>query len=98
MFKKPEKIRSKKITQSAKGKHCALRIPGVCNGNTETTVFAHVNANKGIGTKGHDIHGFACCSDCHAYYDAGKVDASDVLRALMEYQKTLFNEGLIKVE
>ncbi|HSH25851.1 MAG TPA: nuclease domain-containing protein, partial [Massilibacterium sp.] len=81
-FQKPTKIRSKKITQSAKGEGCTLRIPGVCNHNPETVVFAHVNANKGIGSKGHDIHGFACCSACHAHYDSGKVDDSDVLRAL----------------
>lgn len=98
MFNKPIKIRSKKIRQSAKGESCSLRIPGVCNHNIETVVFAHVNANKGIGSKGHDIHGFACCSDCHFHYDSGNVESSDVLRALMEYQLKLVEKGLIKTK
>lgn len=97
-FPKQQKIRSKAITQSAKGENCCLRIPSYCNGNNETSVFAHVNANKGVATKGHDIHGFACCSGCHSAYDSGKVDASDVLRALMEYQIKLYNKGLLTIK
>ena len=36
------KVVSKKIRNSARGQDCALRIPGVCNFNPETTVLAHV--------------------------------------------------------
>lgn len=97
-FPKQQKIRSKAIRNSARGESCSLRIPSVCNGNNETVVFAHVNANKGIATKGHDIHGFACCSSCHSAYDSGKVDASDVLRALMEYQLKLVEKGIITIK
>lgn len=32
-----------KITQSAKGESCTVRIVGYCNGNNETTVLAHLN-------------------------------------------------------
>ena len=97
MYNKPTKIRSKKITQSAKGESCTLRVFGVCNHNNETVVFAHVNANKGIGSKGHDIHGFYSCSSCHSETDIGKVSDSDILRALMETQIKLYNKGLIKI-
>ncbi|HCE21893.1 MAG TPA: DUF1364 domain-containing protein, partial [Hyphomonas sp.] len=63
-------MRSKTITQSARGKPCALRLPGICNGNPETTVWAHVNGfGKGMGVKTHDLLGFPACSACHAAYD-----------------------------
>lgn len=80
---KPQKIRSKKIRESARGERCTLRVPGVCNGNRETTVFCHINsASKGAGTKSHDIHGFYGCYACHMHHEAGKVSAEDELRAL----------------
>ena len=97
-FQKPTKIRSKKIRQSARGESCSLRITGVCNHNPETVVFAHVNANKGIGSKGHDIHGFYSCSSCHALTDTGKVSDSDILRALMETQLKLVEKELITIK
>ena len=97
-FRKPTKIRSKKIRNSAKGESCTLRIPSVCNHNNETVVFAHVNANKGIGSKGHDIHGLYSCSSCHSAYDSGKVYDSDILRALIATQIKLYEKGLISIK
>lgn len=61
-----------KIRQSARGEECQIRIPGVCNGNPETTVWAHANgsaAGKGIGMKSPDILGAYACSNCHDAYD-----------------------------
>lgn len=61
-----------KITESARGEMCQVRIPGVCNGNPETTVWAHANgsaAGKGIGMKSPDILGAYACSFCHDEYD-----------------------------
>lgn len=98
MIPKPLKIRSERIRSSARGESCCLRIPSVCAHNNETVVFAHVNANKGTGTKGYDIHGFSCCMYCHQAYDAGMVDDGDVLRALMEYQVKLYNKGILTVK
>jgi len=68
-------IRSKKVTRSAQGQPCFLQIPGICNHNPETTVWAHLNGHgfgKGAGIKAHDIAGFPACSDCHFAYDQGK--------------------------
>jgi len=102
-FKTP-KIRSKKIRQSAKGKACALRIPGVCNGNPEKTVFAHLPGNKGIGTKNHDLFGVYACSDCHDWLDGRKENKLclnkewEFLRALQETQIILYQQGLIEVK
>lgn len=61
-----------KITASAKGENCQVRIPGVCNFNPETTVWAHANglaAGKGKGLKSPDPLGTYACSDCHDVID-----------------------------
>lgn len=67
-------IRSQKILRSAKGQTCAFRFPGICQGGTETTVWAHLNGGrfgKGMGMKAHDILGGHACFWCHAYLDGG---------------------------
>lgn len=69
-LQKQPRIKSKKITDSAKGEQCTLRIFGVCNFNPETTVFAHMNGG-GMGYKHHDIHGCYACSKCHTWVDGG---------------------------
>lgn len=94
-------IRSKKILRSAKGAPCALRLPGICNNNPETTVWAHLNGfGKGMGMKTHDILGFPACSACHAEYDTGKNRSQytgDALRALCETLVGLIRSGLVIV-
>lgn len=107
---KPTKIRSKKITMSAKNESCTLRIPSVCNHNPETVVFAHLGGNKGTGTKNHDIFGIYACSRCHDWMDGRlKHDGSfmgnrshyatdEKLRALQETQLKLIEKGLIEVK
>jgi hypothetical protein len=67
-------IRSQKVLRSAKGQPCSARFPGICNGNPETTVWAHLNGGafgKGLGVKAHDVLGFHACFACHSYYDTG---------------------------
>ena len=102
MIVKNKRLRSKKITDSARGQNCTLRIPGVCNFNPETTVFAHDNG-AGIALKAHDIHGCYACSDCHNWYDshfsAWKVAHRDAefFRAMKETQSKLIQKGLIKI-
>lgn len=107
MINKPNKIRSKKITDSAKGEDCTLRIPGICNGNPETTVFAHLPGNKGTGTKNHDIFGVYACNKCHDWIDGrgGESEYEDwldrheqMLRALQETQIKLYQKGLLRVD
>lgn len=81
-----------KYTRSARGKHCQVRIPGVCNGNPETVVFAHLNGG-GMGAKRLSIHGAYACSACHDVLD-GRVDAglSKPVKALWHY------EGVIRTQ
>ena len=60
------------IRNSARGMQCQIRLPGICNHNPETVVWAHGNgsaAGKGIGMKSHDLLGAYGCSNCHDAYD-----------------------------
>ena len=60
-----------KITDYARGKPCTIRLP-VCNGNPETSVWAHINSIRwgaGRGIKGPDICGAIACSSCHDIID-----------------------------
>jgi len=57
-----------KITKSARGEECQIRLPGICNFNPETTVFCHFGG-AGMGRKHYDIHGAYGCSSCHDAVD-----------------------------
>jgi hypothetical protein len=61
-----------KITKSAEGVFCQIRLPNICNHDYRTTVWCHANgsaANKGVGMKSHDLLGAYGCSNCHDVYD-----------------------------
>lgn len=94
-------IRSKKILRHAKGQPCALRLPGICNCNPETTVWCHLNGHgKGMGIKTHDPLGFFGCADCHRAYDQGRGRADlmeAVLGAVCESWVRLIRDGIIFV-
>lgn len=89
---------SKKITDSARDEDCTVRIPGVCNFNRETTVFAHIPGIRfghGVGIK--TKLGAYACSCCHDVID-GRVKShfsADGLK-LMHYEGVM--ETLIKLE
>jgi hypothetical protein len=91
------------ITRSAKGEDCLVRIPGYCNRNSETVVYAHLNGG-GMGTKVHAIHGAYCCSDCHDVVDgrARSHYSRDALKLMLlegmvRTQIKLLEMGLIKI-
>jgi len=96
--------RSKKIRDSANGKDCTLRLYPICNGNPETTVFAHIGKNRGVSIKCGDNMGIYVCSSCHDIID-GRIRrdmtqgdmAIDKLRALEETQQILIEEGLMVI-
>ena len=60
-----------RLRDAARGRECQVRIPGVCNGNTETTVLAHYRMLPDCGTaiKPIDLIGAWACSDCHDAID-----------------------------
>jgi hypothetical protein len=96
-----------KIRKSARDKDCTIRIPGICNFNSESVVHCHINTNyKGIGLKSPDLFGFRGCSSCHDVID-GRNQRSDfnkmelqimAYQAMVETQYQLIQEGLINVK
>jgi hypothetical protein len=91
-----------KLRELARGKPCMVRIPGICNGNPETTVLAHVRiiGVSGMGIKAPDIFGAWSCSACHDYVDnrrknsAGSVQRRlDLLEGMVRTQYELVQLG-----
>jgi|SRR5208282_4431509 len=60
------------LTKLARDQICQIRVPGVCNGRTDTTVAAHYRAitlGAGMARKPHDIIAAHGCSACHDVVD-----------------------------
>lgn len=69
---KRTKVPSEAITLAAKGEPCTMRVPGVCNGDPETTVFIHFRwiGDCGTGIKPSALQGAFGCSACNAWTDS----------------------------
>jgi hypothetical protein len=82
------------LRDHARGQQCFVRLPGICNGNPETTVLAHLRMAgiTGIGMKAPDLLGAYCCSACH--------DEVDRRTRTMEYEtvKLAFFEGMARTQ
>lgn len=77
-LQKQKPIISKKLRALAEGQDCTLRLAGVCNYDTETTVLAHLpDESNGMGRKPDDISACFACSSCHDYID-GRVKANRI--------------------
>lgn len=87
------------ITDSARGEQCLVRIPGVCNRDPETVVFAHLNGG-GLAMKHPDTEGAYCCSACHDVLDGRVPPVGYVGKTELQYTKeelTLwFHEGAVR--
>jgi hypothetical protein len=59
------------LRKAARGRGCMVRIPGICNHNSETVVLAHVRIAgvSGMGLKSPDLLGAWACSACHDAID-----------------------------
>jgi hypothetical protein len=59
------------LRNEARGRGCMVRLPGVCNHNSETVVLAHVRliGVSGMGMKADDLLGAWACSACHDVID-----------------------------
>ena len=96
-----------KITESARGQECQVRIPGVCSGDSSTVVWAHAigtASGKGIGMKSHDVLGAYACQKCHDAYDRRIRTNHDrqfiehcFMEGHMKSLKILIDKGLVKV-
>ncbi len=80
------------LRRLARGKPCQVRICGVCNGNPETTVLAHLNGG-GMGMKQPDLLGAWCCSDCHDVIDGRR--KSEFNRYMV---RGFFHTGIIRTQ
>ena len=58
-----------KITDSARGEDCLIRIIGVCNRDPATTVACHEPAGSGLACKYPDTEIAYGCSACHDEVD-----------------------------
>ena len=69
------------LRKEAKGRGCMVRIPGVCNFNSETVVLAHIRLTgiSGMGMKSPDLIGAWACSACHDEID-GRTHRSGLTR------------------
>ena len=66
-------MKQSKLTKAARGRDCQIRVPGVCNGNPETTVLAHyrlAGTRSGMSIKPHDLQAAWACSACHDAVDS----------------------------
>ena len=59
------------LRKAARSRECQVRIPGVCNGNPETSVLAHIRLTGlcGTGIKPPDLIATIACSACHDEID-----------------------------
>ena len=59
------------LRKQAKGRDCTVRLPSICNHNSETVVLAHIRMPgiSGIGLKADDLLGAWECSACHDAID-----------------------------
>lgn len=92
------------LRKEAKGRECQVRIPGVCNGNSETVVGAHYRMAGlcGTGCKPSDLFIAWACSACHDEIDRrtritdGEYAKQCHLEGVMRTQAILQSEGKIK--
>ena len=94
-----------RLTKSAKGEDCTLRIYPFCNGNPETTVLCHIPSGSGMGQKSPDWFGVYGCSSCHDIID-GRAQADAHIKmaihqimmdALFRTWQRMIEKGLIKL-
>jgi len=83
-----------KITKSARDEDCLVRIPGYCNYDISTTVFAHKNGSGNFGGKSSDMLGAYACSACHDLVDGRSKPYNYSGSAL----KLMFYEGIFRTQ
>ena len=96
-------MKQTKLTRAARGRDCQVRLPGICNFNSETTVLAHIRIAGLCGTsmKPPDLIAAWACSACHDEIDRRtRIMDADTARlyhfeGMARTIDTLIKEGLI---
>lgn len=85
------------LRKLARGRECQVRLPTICNGNSDTVVLAHLRLGglSGMGVKARDEFGAWCCSNCHQFCDTHHDDATKVAfyEGIFRTQAQLLKEG-----
>ena len=81
------------LRKEARGRGCMVRIPEVCNHNSETVVLCHYRLAgvSGMGMKSPDLIGAWACSACHDAID--RRAHTDLDR---DYVRLLHLEGMVR--
>ena len=81
------------LRKEARGRGCTVRLPGVCNHNSETVVLAHIRMAgiSGMGMKADDLLGAWACSACHDAID--RRSHTDLDR---DYVRLAHLEGMVR--
>jgi hypothetical protein len=81
------------LRKQARGRGCTVRLPGVCNHNSETVVLAHIRMAgiSGMGLKADDLLGAWACSACH---DA--IDRRSHTELERDYVRLAHLEGMVR--
>ncbi|VAP72356.1 82 prophage-derived uncharacterized protein ybcO [Klebsiella pneumoniae] len=84
------------LRKQARGRECTVRIPGICNGNPETSVLAHYRlaGTCGASCKPDDMQGAIACSCCHDVID-GRVKSREYTR---EELRLMHAEGVFRTQ
>jgi alcohol dehydrogenase class IV len=107
LLPKSPRVKSKKLTDSAKHQECTLRLPGICNHDCETTVAAHLPGHiRGMAMKENDLHTVHACCACHDVIDGRHLShglsetiiLDAMIRALSETQARYIQAGLLIVK
>lgn len=95
-----------KLTDSARGEDCLIRVPGICCFDHTQTVPCHVRLTgiSGMGIKAPDIFIAYGCTPCHDYVD-GRTQGPEtyeerrllLLEGMVRTQEKMWRKGLIKV-
>lgn len=96
MTQRRTEIRSRKYLDGSRGQPCTLQITGVCTGDVETTVAAHIRDETfGKSQKADDTSIADACYACHRVFDghghAPLTSEEWLFYALRGLQRTLRN-------
>lgn len=89
------------LRKSARGEDCDVRLPGICNHDPETSVWAHLPGG-GMGMKRPDLIGCVACSACHDEIDRRtRILEADFARlshleGIVRRQEILIRSGVLR--
>lgn len=92
------------LRKLAQGQRCRVRLPGICDSGTDTTVLAHIKNGWCGSLKPPDIVGVFACRPCHDVIDGRNThsgltrDEIDLAayRALCEQLAWYAKEGIVR--